>query len=149
MTGFRIKVRNIWECSSKAIETSREKMNQLKLEYIIHVKPITPFNSFFNLALKHLNHVKLLHWKRDRSKGTLFVCNRELSFATTFTFVNITYKQIPFWNFKRNYKHGQFVTLKTISSITSFLPSFLFFHQIISTMELTNWEWKHVPFHQS
>ena len=39
--GFRIKVGNIWECSSKAIETSGAKMNQLKLEYIRHVKPIT------------------------------------------------------------------------------------------------------------
>ena len=46
VTGFRIKVGNIWECSSKAIETSGAKMNQLKLEYIRHVKPITPFNSF-------------------------------------------------------------------------------------------------------
>jgi hypothetical protein len=68
VTGFRIKVGNIWECSSKAIEASGAKMNQLKLEYIRHVKPITPFSSFFNLALKHLNHVKLLHSKRDRSK---------------------------------------------------------------------------------
>ena len=31
------------------------------------------------------------------------------------------------WNFRRNYEHGQFVTLKTISSITSFLLLFLFF----------------------
>ena len=46
VTGFRIKVRNIWECSSKAIETSGAKMNQLKIEYIRHVKPIMPFNSF-------------------------------------------------------------------------------------------------------
>ena len=36
VTGFRIKVENIWECSSKAIETSGAKMNQLKLEYIRH-----------------------------------------------------------------------------------------------------------------
>ena len=34
------------------------------------------------------------------------------------------------WNFRRNYEHGQFVTLKTISSITSFLSFFFeFFHQ--------------------
>jgi hypothetical protein len=33
-------------------------MNQLKHEYIRHVKPITQFSSFYNLALKHLNHVK-------------------------------------------------------------------------------------------
>ena len=31
------------------------------------------------------------------------------------------------WNFRRNYEHGQFVTLKTISSITSFLFFFEFF----------------------
>ena len=31
------------------------------------------------------------------------------------------------WNFRRNYEHGQFVTLKTISSITSFLLLFFFF----------------------
>ena len=37
---------NIWECSLKAIETSGAKMNQLKLEYIRHVKPITPFSNF-------------------------------------------------------------------------------------------------------
>ena len=46
VTGFRIKVGNIWECSSKAIKTSGAKMNQLKFEYIRHVKPITPFNNF-------------------------------------------------------------------------------------------------------
>jgi hypothetical protein len=34
VTGFRVKVENIWECNSKAIETSGAKMNQLKLEYI-------------------------------------------------------------------------------------------------------------------
>jgi hypothetical protein len=32
VTGFMIKVENVWECSSKAIETSGAKMNQLKLE---------------------------------------------------------------------------------------------------------------------
>jgi len=37
VTWFRIKVENIWECSSKAIKTSGAKMNQLKLEYIRHV----------------------------------------------------------------------------------------------------------------
>jgi hypothetical protein len=37
VTGFRVKVENIWECNSKAIETSGAKMNQLKLEYIRHV----------------------------------------------------------------------------------------------------------------
>ena len=31
------------------------------------------------------------------------------------------------WNFRRNYEHEHFVTLKTISSITSFL-FFFFFH---------------------
>ena len=51
--GLRIKVGNIGECSSKAIETSGAKINQLKLEYIKHVKPITPFSSF-HLCIYHV-----------------------------------------------------------------------------------------------
>lgn len=106
VTGFRIQKGNIWECSSKAIKTSGVKMNQLKLEYIRHVKPSTPFNNFFNLALKHLNHVKLLHWKRDHSKETLFVCSREWSFATTSTLYISCINRPISSNFRRNYEHG-------------------------------------------
>ena len=51
--GFMIKVGNIWECSLKAIENSGANMNQLKLKYIRHVKPITPF-SIFHLCIYHV-----------------------------------------------------------------------------------------------
>ena len=112
VTGFRIKVGNIWEHSSKAIETSGAKMNQLKHEYIRHVKTN---HSIHQLPPLYISCI-----------------NKPLS-----------------WNFRRNYEHGQFVTLKTISSITSFFFFFFFFTKITSTMELTNWELKHVPFHQS
>ena len=83
VTGFRIKVGNIWERSSKAIETSGAKMNQLKHEYIRHVKTN---HSIHQLPPLYISCI-----------------NKPLS-----------------WNFRRNYEHEHFVTLKTISSITSF-----------------------------
>ena len=89
VTGFRIKVGNIWERSSKAIETSGAKMNQLKHEYIRHVKTN---HSIHQLPPLYISCI-----------------NKPLS-----------------WNFRRNYEHGQFVTLKTISSITSFFFFFFF-----------------------
>ena len=99
--GFMIKVGNIWECSSKAIETSGAKMNQLKHEYIRHVKTN---HSIHQLPPLYISCI-----------------NKPLS-----------------WNFRRTYEHGQFVKLKTISSITSFFFFFFFFTKITSTMELTN-----------
>lgn len=51
VTGFRIKVGNIWECSSKAIETSGAKIESIQAQiYIRHVKPVTPFSSFLQFV---------------------------------------------------------------------------------------------------
>jgi hypothetical protein len=98
VTGFRIKVENIWECSSKAIETSGAKNESTQARIYKTCKPITPFSSFFNLYISRIN--------------------RPL-----------------YWNFRRNYEHGQFVISIAISSITSslFFSSFFFF-KITSTM---------------
>jgi hypothetical protein len=79
VTGFRIKVGNIWECSSKAIETSGAKMNQLKLEYI-HVKPIIPFSSFFNLTFKAFKPCKTPALKkRSFKRNTSFAAGNDPS----------------------------------------------------------------------
>ena len=82
VTGFRIKVGNILECSLKAIETSGAKMNQLKLEYIRHVKPITPFNSF-HLCISRINRPLSWNFRRNYEHGQ-FVTLKTISSITSF-----------------------------------------------------------------
>jgi hypothetical protein len=83
VTGFRIKVGNIWECCSKAIETSGAKIKSIQARIYKTCKT--------SYSIQQLSSI----------------C-------------------------RRNYKHGQFVISKAISSITSLLFLFFFFFFFIN-----------------
>jgi hypothetical protein len=93
VTGFRIKVGNIWECCSKAIETSGAKIKSIQARIYKTCKT--------SYSIQQLSSICIFHVQTNSL-------------------------------FRRNYKHGQFVISKAISSITSLLFLFFFFFFFIN-----------------
>jgi len=92
-------VENIWECSSKAIETSGAKNESTQARIYKTCKTITPFNSFFNLYISHINRPLYWNFRKNYEHGH-FVLSKAISSITISSFLFFCFF---FFSFFQNY----------------------------------------------